>query len=262
MSVDGGVVSGVGVGAGGKEVGVRGSASGLVTRVVVRRNGSHVDIECLDRGEFLVPRLLDVTGHQVRVALVGCCAMLVAGDALELDVVVGAGIDLELVEPSGTVAYNARGGRASWTARVTVESDGVLRWRTASIVIASGADLTRDMRVDLADGARAVLSETVVLGRSGEVGGALRSRQHVTYAGTPLLIEDLDLTDPTLRDYPGILGAHRVLGTVLALGYRPGALPTPSATALAGPGALARALSAEAHTIDDAMHEWWTAWQP
>ncbi|MFD3701755.1 urease accessory protein UreD [Nocardia sp. NPDC058658] len=233
----------------------------LPTRISVQPSATGVVVEVLDRGEFLAPRLLSIDGRRVRIALVGCCAMLVAGDRLELDIAVGAGVELELVEPSGTVAYNARGGNASWTAQVAVACGGVLRWQAAPLVIAEGADLTRSLTIDLAENARAVLSEVVVLGRSGEPGGALRSTQHVTYAAAPLLVEELDLTDPELRSCPGILGEHRVLGTVAIFGHRPATLPSPTATYLVGPGALVRVLSDAAHTIEHEMNHWWQAWQ-
>ncbi|MFD3508748.1 urease accessory protein UreD [Nocardia sp. NPDC058666] len=232
----------------------------LPTRISVQPSATGVVVEMLDRGDFLAPRLLSIDGARVRIALVGCCAMLVAGDRLELDIAVGAGVELELVEPSGTVAYNARGGNASWTARVTVACGGVLRWQAAPLVISEGADLTRCITIDLAEDARAVSSEVVVLGRSGERGGALRSSQHVTYAAAPLLVEELDLTDPELRSCPGILGDYRVIGTVAIFGHRPDTLPSPTATYLAGPGALARVLSHAAHTIEHEMDQWWRAW--
>ncbi|MFD3747454.1 urease accessory protein UreD [Nocardia sp. NPDC058633] len=231
------------------------------TRISVQPSGRGVVVEALDRGDFLAPRLLDVDGRRVRIALVGCCAMLVAGDQLELDVEVGAGVEVELVEPSGTVAYNARGASASWAARATVATGGLLSWQAAPLVVAAGADLTRTITIDLAEGSRALFSEVVVLGRSGEVGGALRSGQHVTYASIPLLVEELDLTDAALRACPGILGRHRVVGTVAVFGHRPETLPGPTATYLAGPGALVRVLSHAAHTIENEMHEVWQAWR-
>ncbi|MGY0499209.1 urease accessory protein UreD [Nocardia sp. FBN12] len=223
--------------------------------------GSGVAAVALDAGDYLVPRLLDTHGRHARVALVGRCGMLVAGDRLELDITVGPGVHLDLVEPSGTVAYNARGGQASWSARATVAEGATLSWLAAPLVIATGADLTREVDITLAEGGCAVLSELLVLGRSGETGGALRSRQHVTHAGMPLLVEELDLTDPAARDLPGMLGGLRVVGTVAVLGRRPAVLPGPRATSLAGPGALARVLGATAHTIEDEMNSLWQAWR-
>ena len=51
---------------------------------------------------------------------------------------------VELVEPSGTVAYNARGGRATWSARVDVGAGGSLTWRSAPFIVASDTGEQRD----------------------------------------------------------------------------------------------------------------------
>ncbi len=235
-----------------------GRPGGRATRIAVRPSGSGVVVAALDAGDYLVPRVLERRGRDVRIALVGRCAMLVAGDRVELELEVGAGVRLELVEPSGTVAYNARGGAARWCARAMVAEGGVLSWQAAPLVVAAGADLTREVRIELAEGGRAAMSELVVLGRSGEAGGVLRARQRVTCAGRPLLVEELELSGPEL---PGILGGHRVLGTVAVLGQRPAELPVPTATYLAGPGALGRVIGDAAHVVEPELSALWGAWR-
>lgn len=67
-----------------------------------------------------------------------------------------------------------------------------------------------------------LLRETLVLRRSNENGGALRSTLRAGLGGRPLQVEDLDLTDPALRSGPGVLGTARVLATATLLGTRPG----------------------------------------
>ena len=47
-------------------------------------------------------------------ALVGQTALLLGGDAVELDVRVGPGARLELCDVAGTVAYDGRGRSARW----------------------------------------------------------------------------------------------------------------------------------------------------
>lgn len=228
------------------------------TRVGIDLDGDHARVSDLEPGEFLVPRVLGVAGRTARVALVGHSATLLAGDRLAVEVRVGAGAHLELVEPSATVAYNARGGRASWSATVEVGAGGSLTWQAAEFVVAGGADVTRDLVVSLAPEATAGFHELLVLGRSGEQGGALLTRTRVSCAGRPLLVETLDLRDVAERSAPGIIGTHRVLGSVLVAGT----VPVPHdadqlTTVLAGPGALTRVVTDHAHEAQAALAPAW-----
>ncbi len=133
-----------------------------------------------------------------RLALVATTALLLGGDAVEIEVELGPGASVQLSEVAGTVAYHGRGSPASWHTRIRLADGAVLDWRGEPLVVADGAEVTRGLQLDLAHGARARVRETVVLGRDGERGGRLRSRSTVRRAGRELLVEDLDL-DPGLR---------------------------------------------------------------
>ncbi|MBN0041888.1 urease accessory protein UreD [Cellulosimicrobium cellulans] len=230
-----------------------------VTRVGAYREAGRV--RCDLRPGALSPRVLSTGPGTARVALVATRALLLGGDRVRVEVRAGEGVELELVEVSGTVAYAGRGRSASWDVDVRVDAGGLLVWDALPFVVADGADVERSTRVSLADGGArhergvALLRETLVLGRSGEVGGRLRSRTRVDLsapgaARTPrgvggtgesaapdgsgpawrsdparpehvreLFAEDLDLdADRTL---PGILGDARVVDSVLCLGARP-----------------------------------------
>lgn len=226
---------------------------------------------CVVVGGALSPRVLQADPDGARVALVATGALLLGGDEVVIDVVVGPGAWLEVVETAGTVAYP--GPPSSWTVRARVGVGGVLVWEGLPFVVAEGADVRRRTRLEMAEGARAVLRETTVLGRAGERGGAVRVRTDVTLAGRDLLVEDLDLT-PGSRTGPGVLGAWRVLDVVSAFGFRPGAeAPEHGAAAgpsagrghgvahrmdLAGPGAVVRFLGGQAHlsTVGGAASAW------
>ncbi|MFE6236630.1 urease accessory protein UreD [Cellulosimicrobium sp. NPDC057862] len=244
-----------------------------VTRVGAYREAGRV--RCDLRPGALSPRVLSTGPGVARVALVATRALLLGGDRVRIEVHVGEGVELELVEVSGTVAYAGRGRSASWDVDVRVDAGGLLVWDALPFVVADGADVERTTRVSLADGGAprergvALLRETLVLGRSGEVGGRLRSRTHVDLstlvaARTPggvgatgesaapdgsrpawrsdparpehvreLFVEHLDLDDD--RALPGILGDARVVDSVLCLGTRPPApLVGPEVDRLAG----------------------------
>jgi urease accessory protein len=230
------------------------------TRLRVDPAADGVRVAELTSGSLLSPRVLESRGRRVRIALVGHTASLLAGDRLELEVEVGPGVHLELVEPSGTVAYDARGGHASWAAQIHIGANASLVWRAAPFVVAGGSDVDREVDVQLEAGGVAVVREMLALGRHGEIGGSLISRQRVTLAGAPLLVEALDLRDAESRALPGLLGGHRVLATAMILGLATDTEVDTWTTPLAGPGALSRALTDAAHEAEEALARPWTTW--
>lgn len=196
-----------------------------------------------------------------RVALVATTALLLGGDEVVLDVRVGPGGWLDVVEIAGTVAYDAQGAASKWTVRAEVAAGGVLTWSGEPFVVADGANVTRSTTLHLAADARACLRETVVLGRIGEPGGAIRACARVVADGRDLLVEDLDLPDAQTRGLPGVLGACRVIDTVLLAGARAPVTPSLKAGSrydLAGPGTIARVLATEAARtgLDAVWRDW------
>ncbi len=229
------------------------------TSIAVHLVNGRARATVLDGGQHLRPRLLEIENEHVRIALVAVCATLLAGDHVRLNIAVESGVTLELLEPSGTVAYDARGGHASWNAVVDVAADAALAWRGAPFVVAGGADVTRNTTVHLAEGAKALIAETAVLGRSGEEGGKLAMRAN--YADRELLVEQLDMRSPQLRSMPGMLGSARVLATTALLGvdeYKPS---SPYETRLHGPGALSRAVTRHAHEAETVLDDTWSRWR-
>lgn len=214
----------------------------------------------LHGGTYLRPRLLGTAGAHARVALVGSYAALLAGDEVSLDVEAGPGVHLELVEPTGMVAYDADDVAASWVASLRVASSALLTWRAASFVVSAGANVTRRTEIGLADGGVALLGETLVLGRAREGAGRLYNTQRATLGGRDLLVEDLDLRESPQRSTPGILGTSRVVATTTLLGSSGPDRLEEHETRLAGPGALARASTHEAHEATAALSDTWQRW--
>ena len=196
-----------------------------------------------------------------RIALVGTQALLLAGDDVEIDVEVGPGVALDVVEVAATVAYRGS-APARWRVRADLATDSRLIWSAEPFIVAAGADVDRDSRFELAESAVLCLRETLVLGRSGESGGRLRTRSAVNRAGKPLLIEDLDLTDQRARSRPGLLGNARVLDSVLLAGCRAPqqpVLPPDCRFELAGPGTLGRVR--RGGTADSPVAGWARCWR-
>ncbi|MFD7619561.1 urease accessory protein UreD [Streptomyces sp. NPDC059802] len=236
------------------------SAEPTVVTVELDGSGRHIARE-LRPGAFLAPRPLLPSPDRLRIALVGTRAGLLAGDDLQLDISVGPGARLELVEPSGLVAYDHRGGTSRWRARVDIAEGAELHWDARPFVISTGARVERSMEVALAAGARMLWRDTLVLGRSGERGGGVRALTRAMYDGCELLVEDLDLMDPEVRELPGILGPNRIIGSVTALGADPGGRPHPYRMALAGPGAQVRLLDTVAPAIEADLAAVWEDWR-
>ena len=187
------------------------------TRIEVGRLGGRT--VCTLSGGAVEPRRVDAPDGRVRIALVATVALLLAEDDVRIEVVAGAGVDLEIVEIAGTVAYDMRGGSARWEVDVRVDDGGFLAWPGLPFVVADGADVTRSTTVALAVGARAVLRETLVFGRSGQEGGDLVASTAVSLAGRPLLVEELDLRRGPRTEY-AVLGTARCLDAVTVLGGR------------------------------------------
>lgn len=183
----------------------------------------------------LAARLIraDATGAQV--ALVATTALLLGGDRVDLELSVGPGAWLEIVETAGTVAYDAAGAPCSWNVRAVLGEGAMLLWQGLPFVVSDGANAVRSSTFELSVGSMACVRETLVLGRTGERGGAVRIRNRATASGVPVLVEDLDLTDQETRELPGILGAATVIDSLTLLGMKALEAPAPAATPAPAP---------------------------
>jgi urease accessory protein len=203
---------------------------------------------------LLSPRRLPSQDGCVRVALIAASALLLAGDHVQIQVVVKGPVRLEIVETAGTVAYAMRGGSAAWEVEIELSEQAELSWHGEPFVVAEGADVARSTKVSLQGGSTAAIRESLVLGRSGEIGGTLHSTLQATQDGEILLAEDLDL-GPEVRNGWAILGAARCLDSVTTLGSR---LPETEGTLqLDGEGSIARRLLGEQHQSD--LAQTWAA---
>ncbi|HWF34411.1 MAG TPA: urease accessory protein UreD [Solirubrobacteraceae bacterium] len=186
------------------------------------------------------PRILAGNGA-ARVALVQSRASILRGDAVELSITVGEGAALELVEIGATLTHHARrGDSAQVTVDVTVGDGGRLTWLAAPLVIAAGAEVRRALCVGLLGSARALLGETVVLGRAHEPYGCLTSRTRIVGAGRPTLDETLETGDPDTVGSPVVAGSAGVIAALTLAGARDDDPPA-GAMQAHGPATLWRA---------------------
>lgn len=211
----------------------------MPTRIRTELIGSRLAV--LTSGQQPRPMPLGSDGTRARVALVATGSLLHPGDHVRIEVEVGLGTTLEIVEPSGTVAYS--GGESTWDVRIVIRDKGNLIWRAEPFVVAAGAEVHRSTTVDLGRGAGLRLHETLVLGRTGEAAGRVLARTRVSDPDGPVLVEDLDL-GPAAQ-VCGVLGPNRVVDSMLALG--PDVPAVPGAMRLERGGILVRDLVGHAH---------------
>lgn len=183
-----------------------------LTRITV--DGDRVGLR---HGQLRAQRLGD-RGGWVRIGLLATTALLLGGDVVEIEVSVGEGGRLDLSDIAGTVAYDGRGRRAAWHVRIELAEGAQLRYRGEPFVVSDGADVHRALSADLADTARMQLRETLVLGRSGETGGRLRSETRLRIDAADVWLEDQLLDPDRDRRHPGLLGDRRVLDSMVIIG--------------------------------------------
>ncbi|MCC2278014.1 urease accessory protein UreD [Streptomyces sp. ET3-23] len=207
------------------------------------------------QGPFALRRT-GVRGPEARVALVGAMSAPLGGDRLTLTAEVEDGAALRFATTAATIALPGRtGAPATYDTSLRVGDGAVLHWLPEPLISARGSDLRTATRAELAAGARLVLREEQVLGRTGEPPGRLVSRLTVRRAGRPLFDQELAY-GPGVPGWDGgaVLGGHRAVGQLVvvdpAFEHRP-AEPrllggTAVLTPLAGPAVAVGAVAPDA----------------
>jgi urease accessory protein len=235
------------------------------------------------RGQVpLVPRRTGddpwLTGRPgVTIHLVQAAAGPLAGDRLVLDLEVGPGARLTLRSAAATVALPGRAdGPSRLLVRAAVGAGATLEYLPEPTVAAAGCDHRMAAEVTLAPGSTLLWREELLLGRHGESPGAVTTSLRVDLddpgapggrPGTrPLLRHELALgPDAPGQAGPAVLGGARAVGTLLlahglwgdpeladgpgppdGLGLAPWSSGATAVLPLAGPGALAVSLAADA----------------
>ncbi len=217
-------------------------------RIAVERRGATSFIAELASCDPVGLRPLPPNGALARVALVQTSACLVAGDDVATEVRVGPGASLEIVELSATMAHPVPATRPGIRQVATVEvgAGGRLLWLAQPLVLAASTRLYRRLDVVVADGARALLRDIVVFGRSGERPGAATTRVRITRDGRAVLDDAVATADPAVLRSPAVAGSARVLASLTLVGVEAPEPPATGALSLGAQDTTLRCLGPEA----------------
>ena len=155
--------------------------------------------------------------------IVNVAGGIAGGDRLELQVEVERGAGLTVTTAAAERIYRSLGPEAQTDIHLRVAANATLCWLPHETILFDGAGFRRSIAVDAAAGARVVLAESVVFGRTamGEVvrQGSLFDRWRVRLDGKLVFAETVRLGG----DVAGILAAPAVaaggsaLATILAV---------------------------------------------
>lgn len=138
---------------------------------------------------------------------------LTGGDRLRYGLDLGEGAHAVATTQTAERAYASTGAQpARVDVTMQVGRDGMLHWLPQETILFEDSHLDRRTRIDLEAGARLLMCETVVLGRTamGEdlFNARLRDRREVWRDGRPVLIEPVEISPALLarRGQGAILG--------------------------------------------------------
>ncbi|MCA8882377.1 MAG: urease accessory protein UreD [Rhodobacteraceae bacterium] len=178
---------------------------------------------------------------------------LTGGDRLRYGLNLGPGAQVMATTQTAERAYASVGpDPARVEVAMTVGAGALLHWLPQETILFEDAHMDRRTRVDLGPGARLLICETVVLGRTamGETlhRARLRDRREVWQEGRPVLIDPLKIGPPMLdrRGDPAILGGAVAFGWL--------ALVAPDA--LDRLGAVRQRIAEAADTVQAAASAW------
>ncbi len=190
-------------------------------------------------------------GHGAWVVVASLGGGLVDGDAVQLDVEVGAGAACLLGTQASTKVYRCPERTCRQALHARVAADGVLVAIPDPVACFAGARYEQSVRVDLAASASIVLVDAFTSGRSarGERWDFVRyaSRTTLTREGAPLLL-DATLLDPAHGDLRARMGRFDAFATLVVAGPRAAGL---RAAALAAPAPPTAALVTASSPLGD-----------
>lgn len=167
--------------------------------------------------------LPSVHGGPPEIVFLNTAGGLTGGDRIAFALALGQGGSAVATTQTAERAYASIGGEARIDMRLTLGRDAELDWLPQETILFDRARLSRRTEIDLAPGARCLLSEIIVFGRlaSGETLRRLsfRDLRLIRAGGRPVHVDALAFGDESLARAGGaaILAGGRAVATILLL---------------------------------------------
>jgi urease accessory protein len=203
------------------------------TRVVVEAGGRLGRLHA--EPPLTVRRVHAERADTCALCLVGTAAGPLAGDDLALELRLERGARATLTAAGAAIAQGSArtdgsrldghppGGRDDGAAsrlvmNASLGDHAVLAADPGALVVCAGGRVDVAVSIAMAATASVRWRELIVLGRTGAPAGAATIRWDVERDGRPVLRQFVDLTDPRLMAWPGLLAGRRVVATAFVAG--------------------------------------------
>ena len=167
-------------------------------RITVRAAGGGTRLARLYQdgcGKIRLPR--DADAQALEAVLINTSGGLTGGDRIAWGAEAGAGAALTLTTQACERVYRSSGGVANVRVELAAEAGAALHWLPQETILFNGGALVRSLDVDLAQDARLLAVEAVLLGRQamGECvrRGTLHDRWRIRRRGRLIFADDLRL---------------------------------------------------------------------
>jgi urease accessory protein len=200
-----------------------------------------------DEGATRLARLREGGGYRIKfpacedgldAVIVNVGGGVASGDIVDLAIEASAGARLRVTTQAAEKVYRSAGSAATLRTRARVEAGASLALMPQETILFDGARLAREVSLDLAAGAWALLADMTVFGRlaMGETAtrGALRDRWRVRRDGVLIHAEDfcIDAGLDARLDRPACGGGARAMLAAVLIGDDAEALVEPARAAL------------------------------
>lgn len=198
-------------------------ASGLA-RLAIGRDGGISRLERLFQEGAAKIRFPNVTkGGPPEAVLINTAGGLTGGDRFRVEVEIGERAGAVVTSQACEKVYRSSGGAARVENSLRVGKNAFCAWLPQETILFDRARLERRIDIDLADGARLMAVEPIILGRlaMGETvqAGRLRDRWRIRRAGRLVHADDLRLEDniDSLTDAAPLLAGNRAAATIVLM---------------------------------------------
>ena len=173
-------------------------AKGGVTLSSKRRGGKSV-IDGLHQSGCLRLLFPQSGGDTLDAVLINTSGGVTGGDKIDVSGSVGAGSAMTLTTQAAERAYRAQPDQTGRiTTQLSVGEGAALNWLPQEIILFNGCNLSRELDIDLAADAQALVVEPVVFGRTamGETltDATFRDRIAISRAGQPIYRDGVQMT--------------------------------------------------------------------